>query len=64
VVGQTQIFFEGAWRDSTVVERARLTSGMTGMGPARVEQVDTTTIVPPRVSARVDARGNLVLEAA
>ena len=33
-------------------------------GPAIVEQMDATTLVPPGMTARVDAWLNLILEAA
>lgn len=45
-----------------VFARTKLASGMTIEGPAIVEQMDTTTVVPPNVRARVDRFGNLVME--
>ena len=37
---------------------------MTVTGPAIVEQSDTTTVVEPRMSLRVDRFDNLIVEAA
>jgi N-methylhydantoinase A len=42
--------------------REQLLCGMVFAGPALVIQYDTTTVVPPDWSGRVDAVGNLVLE--
>ena len=47
---------------TTLYARDRLAPGMTFEGPAIVEQMDTTTLVPPGIAARVDALHNLVLE--
>ncbi|HEV7666161.1 MAG TPA: hydantoinase/oxoprolinase family protein [Chloroflexota bacterium] len=42
--------------------REQLTFGNVLDGPAIVEQVDATTVIPPGWSARLDAYGNLILE--
>jgi N-methylhydantoinase A len=42
-----------------VYERARLPAAATLEGPAIVEQMDATTVVPPGWDVRVDAAGNL-----
>jgi N-methylhydantoinase A len=34
---------------------------MSIVGPAIVEQMDTTTVVPPDFDARADEQGNLIL---
>jgi N-methylhydantoinase A/oxoprolinase/acetone carboxylase beta subunit len=41
--------------------RARLKAGNVIAGPAIIEQMDSTTALPPGLSARVDAFGNLVI---
>lgn len=46
---------------SAVVERSTLAPGDRVQGPAIIEQMDTTTIVPPAFVATVDATGNLCL---
>jgi N-methylhydantoinase A len=45
-----------------VFERAALAPGMRIKGPAIVEQMDTTTIIPPDFEARADEWGNLILQ--
>jgi N-methylhydantoinase A/oxoprolinase/acetone carboxylase beta subunit len=41
--------------------RSRLRAGNVIAGPAIVEQMDSTTVLPPGLAARVDAFGNLVI---
>ena len=59
--GRREIFFHG-WRDSAVYHRADLDPGMTFQGPAVVAQDDTTTIIEPDMTVRVDEHGNLLVE--
>jgi N-methylhydantoinase A len=47
-----------------VYRRDRLRPGNRFAGPAIVEQMDATTLVPPGATARVDAWENLILEVA
>ncbi|RBM21107.1 hydantoinase/oxoprolinase family protein [Prauserella sp. PE36] len=51
----------GALR-TPVLDRAKLKSGNTFAGPAIVEQLDSTTVVPPGWSSTVDDFGNLLIE--
>jgi N-methylhydantoinase A len=59
-VGSRRAYF-GAFLPTAVYERARLPQGARLAGPAIVEQIDTTTVIPPGVTARVDEAGNLRL---
>jgi len=54
----------GGWRDTPIYRREALLPGMTFIGPAIVEQADTTTVIEPDMRARVDAFGNLLVEVA
>jgi N-methylhydantoinase A len=51
----------GRFVPTAIYERARLPLGARLAGPAIVEQTDTTTVIPPGVTARVDPVGNLRL---
>jgi len=64
ITGRREIWFSEArdFIDSPIYARDRLAPGMTFAGPAVVEQMDTTTLVPPGVNVRVDAYENLILE--
>jgi len=47
-----------------IYARERLQPGNRFAGPAIVEQMDATTLVPPGMTTRVDRWLNLILEAA
>src|SRR5581483_10225262 len=47
--------------ETPVYERSRLLPGSELTGPAIVEQLDSTVVVPPRWTLQVDRHGNLVL---
>jgi N-methylhydantoinase A len=48
--------------ETPVYDRADLPAGAILSGPCIVDQLDSTTVVPPRTTARVDVWGNLILE--
>ncbi|MEE8433901.1 MAG: hydantoinase/oxoprolinase family protein [bacterium] len=43
-------------------DRARLKAGNVIQGPAIVEQADTTTLIPPNLTASMDVHGNLIVQ--
>lgn len=53
----------GEFRDNAVYDRSLLEPGNVVPGPAIIDQMDTTTVVPSGMAARVDAYRNLVMEA-
>jgi len=57
-----QVWFRQAYWDTPVYERRRLQVGNLFAGPAVVEQLDSTVLIPPGVAAEVDAWGNIVLD--
>ena len=65
MVGVRQVVFETAGRpqacETRVYQRAALLAGNRIAGPAVVQQMDTTTVIPPGVAALVDNCGNLVI---
>ena len=62
-LGERRAHF-GSFMPTTIYERARLPLGARLEGPAIVEQSDTTTVIPPGVTALVDDAGNLRLRRA
>ena len=60
--GERQIFRAGQWLTARVYDRGALGAGDEILGPAIIEQDDTTSVLLPNWSARVDAVGNLHLE--
>jgi N-methylhydantoinase A len=62
-LGERPAYF-GAFMSTAIYERARLPRGACVAGPAIVEQNDTTTVIPPGVTALVDDAANLRLRRA
>ena len=64
ITGQRPVWFPeaGDFVPTPIYSRDALQPGNRFAGPAIVEQMDTTTVVPPGMNARVDAYLNLILE--
>lgn len=60
-VGRRSVWFDGASHDAAVYEREQLNAGAAFTGPAIVEQFDSTTVVPPGMSATVDGFLNILI---
>jgi N-methylhydantoinase A len=56
------VYFDGTFRTTPVYERANLARGARLPGPAIVEEMGATTVVPPTWSAAVGDWGELILE--
>ncbi len=54
-----RVHFSGRWMDTDVIDRAGLGEGDRVSGPAVIEQLDATTVIPPGWTATVDRLGNL-----
>ncbi len=61
VVQPTRVFFEGAWHEGSLYDRARLRAGDRIVGPAIVTELDSTTLILPGSHALVDRIGNLLI---
>lgn len=59
---ETREVYFGSWREVSVYDRALLPVGEPIVGPAIIEQDDTTTVVPPGVTAQTDRHGNLLMK--
>jgi N-methylhydantoinase A len=64
--GTRQVYWreERAWLDTAVHDRDALRPGSQLTGPVVVEQMDSTTLVPPGMTAVVDPEFNLVISVA
>ncbi len=56
------VYFDGAFMASPVYERERLARGAQLSGPAIVEEMGATTVVPPAWTATMGTWGELILE--
>jgi N-methylhydantoinase A len=57
------VYFDGAFRDTAIYDRAALPPGFRIDGPAVVEEFGSTTVVFPHQRLEVDAHGILVIRA-
>jgi N-methylhydantoinase A len=58
--GTRCVFFDDAV-ECPIYERSKLDAGDRLSGPAIIEQMDSTTVVPPRCAVYVDASGLLII---
>jgi N-methylhydantoinase A len=62
--GTRSVWFAGGFRDTAIWSRLDLPAGAHIEGPAILEQPDATTVIEPGHAGRIDALGNLIVEAA
>ncbi|WP_166297463.1 hydantoinase/oxoprolinase family protein [Bradyrhizobium sp. 2S1] len=60
-VDRRRVWFDGNGLDTPVYQRDDLPCGFSFQGPAIIEQVDATTVVPPGASAEVDKYLNIII---
>ncbi|MGC3020863.1 hydantoinase/oxoprolinase family protein [Brevibacterium sp. FAM 24630] len=53
------VFFDGQWVPTPVYQRENLPSGAAFIGPAILNQIDSTTVIPPNSSAVIDEWFNI-----
>lgn len=58
-----QVYFgeSGGFHTTVIYDRDKMPAGATFQGPAIIDQMDTTTVVPPDWRGEVDEHGNIVL---
>ncbi|MEM6440622.1 MAG: hydantoinase/oxoprolinase family protein [Pseudomonadota bacterium] len=62
-VSRRPVWFGGdAPEDTPIYDRATLPAGFSLAGPAIVEQVDSTVVVPPNTTAEIDPRMNIIIK--
>jgi len=59
--GQTRMMFGGRWMDAVTRHRDTIVPGEEIVGPARVDQGDTTTVIPPGWTAVADEQGYIMM---
>ncbi|NLT26521.1 MAG: hydantoinase/oxoprolinase family protein [Microbacteriaceae bacterium] len=53
-VDRRPVYFDGEWHDTPVYDRTRIPAGAQFEGPAIINQLDSTTVVPPQCRAEID----------
>ena len=63
LAGRREVYFDGAedFVDCGIFDRSRLLPGNRIPGPAIVEQLDSTIVIPPSMVGTVDRFGNVVI---
>lgn len=61
-IDRRRVIYEGRPLETPVYERGALPTGAPFTGPAIIEQLDSTTIVPPGCRATVETGGNIIIE--
>jgi N-methylhydantoinase A len=61
IAARSQVYFDGAWQETPVYERALLRPGNRFSGPALVRQDDCTTVIHPGQDVRVDDLLDLIV---
>ena len=61
-VERRDVLFPDGSHETPILRRESLAPGRTLAGPAVIEQLDTTTVLPPGFRAAVDDAGNLVID--
>jgi N-methylhydantoinase A len=59
---ERQVRFDGEWAATPIFDRACLAVGTQLAGPAVIDEMSATTLLPPDWSLSVDRSGNLLLE--
>jgi N-methylhydantoinase A len=59
-----QVYFDAGWIATPIYDRAALAVGSRLRGPAVIEEMSATTLLPPACLLEVDRFGNLLLESA
>jgi N-methylhydantoinase A len=62
--GREQVYFAGGgFEETPVYERHLLPAGADLEGPCRLDQMDSTVVIPPRFHGHTDAYGNVIIRA-
>ena len=63
-IAMRQVYFDGGLKDTPVYNRVRIFQGKRISGPAVVEQLDSTIVIPPGYLAYIEPGGNMIIEEA
>ena len=61
ILAEQKIYAEGTWHNAQIIDRLRLPEGSLIHGPALLVQGDATIYVDPRIIARTDKFGNIIM---
>ena len=61
ILAEQEIYAEGTWHNAQIIDRLRLPEGSLIHGPALLVQGDATIYVDPKITARTDKFGNIIM---
>ena len=61
IKGKRNMYFNGAYVESTVYDRAKMAPGCTIKGPAIIEEYAASTPIPPKFTASIDGFRNIII---
>jgi N-methylhydantoinase A len=61
IIHESKFFYDGAWHEALLYDRAKLHEGIVVPGPSIVMEMDSTTVILPGHEAKVDKIGNLLI---
>ena len=61
LVDTRDVYFDGEFLKTPIYDRSRLKLDAKINGPASVEEIIATTVIPPGAAARVDKYGNIII---
>ena len=62
LIDTRDVYFEGEFLKTPTYDRSKLKLGAQLKGPAIIEEVNSTTVIPPEASAVVDKYGNIIID--
>jgi len=62
LIDTRDVYFEGEFLKTPIYDRSKLKLDAQLKGPAIIEEVNATTVIPPEASAVVDKYGNIIIE--
>ena len=63
ILADQKIYADGSWHEAKIIDRLRLPEGAIVQGPALLVQGDATIYVDPKLTAKTDALGNIIITA-
>ena len=61
LLAEQKIYAEGTWHNAQIIDRLRLPEGSLIHGPALLVQGDATIYLDPKITARTDKFGNIIM---
>ncbi len=60
--GKREVYFRNGWEVAEVYEREALGEGAEVCGPAVIEEIDSTIVIPPGFCGTVDSIGSIIIK--